>query len=172
MAFLGESMANALIALEDLPGELLMGLDGELGAGKTTLVAGMLRALGIRTPVASPTYGLVHPYAAHTPGATRALEILHVDLYRLRYPSELDELGLLEHAGDCAARPDRVLLVEWFANAGGRLGAPDVSLALGHADGGRAVRFGGMTPLGRKLLQRLRWRGHDDLDCAGRPAPS
>ncbi|MGH7359870.1 MAG: tRNA (adenosine(37)-N6)-threonylcarbamoyltransferase complex ATPase subunit type 1 TsaE, partial [Candidatus Rokuibacteriota bacterium] len=83
------------------PGDALA-LTGELGAGKTTFVHGLARALGYEGPVASPTFTLVREY--RTPGLT----ILHADVYRLDRVQEVVDLGLQELLDD-----DGVLLVEW-----------------------------------------------------------
>ncbi len=148
---LGESLSGALAQRS----RLVLGLDGELGAGKTTLVAAALRALGVKTPVTSPTYGLVHPYRVHPDGSAEGFEVLHIDLYRLQHGSELEELGLPEDLAGFGAAAARVLFVEWFASAQGRLGVPDVSLFLGHADPGRIVRAWGNSPPGREIAQCL-----------------
>ncbi len=89
---------------------LLVTLSGELGAGKTTLVGGLLAELGHVGPARSPTYTLLEPYRL------QGRDITHCDLYRLRHPDELDDLGLrdLRVAGS-------VLLVEWPEKAEGRL---------------------------------------------------
>lgn len=84
------------------PGDVVA-LFGTLGAGKTTLSRGVLRGLGHRGDVASPTFPIVQAYA---PPDTR-LPLWHVDLYRIEHPSELEELGLDE------ARGEAVLLIEW-----------------------------------------------------------
>jgi tRNA threonylcarbamoyladenosine biosynthesis protein TsaE len=81
----------------------MIALFGALGAGKTTLARGLLRGLGHRGDVASPTFPIVQAYA---PPETR-LPVWHVDLYRIEDTSELEEIGLEE------AREDAALLVEW-----------------------------------------------------------
>lgn len=84
------------------PGDCIA-LDGDLGAGKTTLARGMLIALGLETEAPSPTFAIVQPYE---PPETR-LPVWHVDLYRLEDPAEARELGLDD------ARRDVVMLIEW-----------------------------------------------------------
>lgn len=85
-------------------------LAGPLGAGKTSLARGLLAALGLADEAPSPTFAIVQPYA---PPETR-LPVMHVDLYRIEHPAELDELGLDEE------RSDSLLLVEWPERAPGR----------------------------------------------------
>jgi len=93
----GEALAARL-----RPGDVVA-LAGALGAGKTTLARGVLRGLGHRGDVASPTFALVVPYE---PPDVR-LPAWHVDLYRIEHPGEMEELGLEE------ALDDGVLLIEW-----------------------------------------------------------
>ncbi|MDP9119435.1 MAG: tRNA (adenosine(37)-N6)-threonylcarbamoyltransferase complex ATPase subunit type 1 TsaE [Actinomycetota bacterium] len=76
-------------------------LTGDLGAGKTTLVQGIGRGLGVVHHVASPTFTLVREYSGR-------LDVAHVDVYRLERVQDVVDLGLDELGG-----PDRVLLVEW-----------------------------------------------------------
>ena len=94
---LGRALAAALRAGD------VVALSGPLGSGKTSLARGILRGLGHRGDVASPTFAIVQPYA---PPDTR-LPVWHVDLYRIEDRGELDELGLDE------ALLDSALLIEW-----------------------------------------------------------
>ncbi|WP_375396175.1 tRNA (adenosine(37)-N6)-threonylcarbamoyltransferase complex ATPase subunit type 1 TsaE [uncultured Sphingomonas sp.] len=104
-------------------------LSGPLGAGKTSIARGLLAALGLAGEAPSPTFALVQPYAP----PEIAFSVLHVDLYRIEDPAEMDELGLDE------ARIDSLLLVEWPERAPGRW--PDaLRLVLEFAeDGGRTL---------------------------------
>ena len=96
---LGENVVELL-----LPTPRLVLLRGDLGAGKTTLVKGMARAIGAEEDdVTSPTFTLVHEYRG------RSRRIYHLDLYRLETERELLSLGLEE----MEAEPDALVLVEW-----------------------------------------------------------
>src|SRR6185295_20311363 len=88
---------GAALAAALRPGDVIA-LFGALGAGKTTLARGLLRGLGHDGDVASPTFPIVQVYA---PPDTR-IPIWHVDLYRIEYVSELDEIGLGEALGEAA----------------------------------------------------------------------
>lgn len=119
----GASLA-ALVA----PGDVIT-LSGPLGAGKTSIARGLLAALGLAGEAPSPSFAIVQPYEP----PEVSLPVLHVDLYRIDDPSEIDELGLDE------ARGDSVLLIEWPEHAPGRW--PD-ALALTVTplpDGARAL---------------------------------
>ncbi|WP_446830643.1 tRNA (adenosine(37)-N6)-threonylcarbamoyltransferase complex ATPase subunit type 1 TsaE [Candidatus Foliamicus sp.] len=160
---LGRAMGEALIGALECRQTLVLGFDGELGSGKTTMIGAALRSLGVNSPVTSPTYGLVHPYAIDPSGLPHVLEVLHIDLYRLQRASELDELGLLDDLPTVPAANGKVLLVEWFANAGGRLGTADVALGLRHADRGRIVQAQVNSAQGVIVLAGLRRASHPDL---------
>ena len=140
---IGARLAAALVAADE-PAPLVIALTGDLGAGKTTLVGGLLRALGHQGPARSPTYTLVEPYQLG------GRDVNHCDLYRLRDPSELDDLGLRD-----LLTPRSVLLVEWPERAGNRLGTPDISLALGYLDDGRTVDFEAASKAGQRVLRRF-----------------
>src|SRR5450756_255332 len=94
-------------------------LVGDLGAGKTTLARGFLRACGVTGSVRSPTYTLLEVY--ETPGSV----VLHLDLYRLLEPSELETLGLREWA-----RSGHTWLVEWPERGEGWLPPADLVVSL------------------------------------------
>jgi tRNA threonylcarbamoyladenosine biosynthesis protein TsaE len=106
----------------------VIALYGELGAGKTTLVRGILRGLGFEGEVASPTFPIVQPYEE------LAIPVWHVDLYRIEDPAELEELALDE------ARDEAALLIEWPERMGGRLWPDALRLGLDRTEaGGRAL---------------------------------
>jgi tRNA threonylcarbamoyladenosine biosynthesis protein TsaE len=140
---IGGRLAGALLdAPRDQP--FLITLSGDLGAGKTTLVGGFLAALGHAGPARSPTYTLIEPYRL------AGREIHHCDLYRLRHPDELEDLGLRD-----LATPGAVLLVEWPERAEGRLGTPDLELKLAYAGDGRSCELAARSPAGQGLAARL-----------------
>ena len=138
---LGAQVAAAVTAL---PGGWLVMLEGGLGAGKTTLVRGFLRSLGYAGRVPSPTYTLVEPYEI------AGRHILHVDLYRLADPGELEYLGLRDSLQD-----DTLALIEWPERAAGALGDPDLRIRLEMAGTGRAADLLSGTARGRSALTRL-----------------
>jgi tRNA threonylcarbamoyladenosine biosynthesis protein TsaE len=118
--------AGAVIAAHIAPG-MVVTLDGDLGAGKTTLVRGLLRAAGVTGPIKSPTYDLVEHYPLSS------IYFYHIDLYRFTNADEWENAGLAE-----CFRSDSVCLVEWPSRAGGLLPVADVALSLewpAHATG-------------------------------------
>jgi tRNA threonylcarbamoyladenosine biosynthesis protein TsaE len=143
----GARLARAILAA-DLRDPFLVGLSGELGAGKTTLVGGLLAALGHAGPARSPTYSLIESYRL------AGRELHHCDLYRLRDPQELEDLGLR----DLLTGPS-VLLVEWPERAGDRLRDPDLQLRLEYAGGGRQVAVAARSGAGQRVLAGLRLDG-------------
>jgi tRNA threonylcarbamoyladenosine biosynthesis protein TsaE len=140
---IGARLAAAIVVADE-PGPLVIALTGDLGAGKTTLVGGLLRALGHQGPVRSPTYTLIEPYNLG------GRDVNHCDLYRLRDPSELEDLGLRD-----LLTPRSVLLVEWPERAGNRLGTPDLSLTLGYLDDGRTVDLAAASEPGQRVLRQF-----------------
>ena len=135
---LGAALARVLE-----PGCVLY-LEGDLGAGKTTLARALLRALGERGRVRSPTYTLLETYRV------AGLDIAHLDLYRLSDPAELEEAGFRELADG-----HTVLMIEWPQRAAGALPAPDLHVALQPAGTGRRARLASGTERGRRLLDWL-----------------
>jgi tRNA threonylcarbamoyladenosine biosynthesis protein TsaE len=106
----------------------LVFLDGDLGAGKTTLVRGLLRGLGHTGPVRSPTYTLVESF--ELPSA----HVHHLDLYRLADAEELEYLGIRDLLDG-----DSLVLVEWPERGAGILPAPELSVRITPHDGGRLL---------------------------------
>jgi tRNA threonylcarbamoyladenosine biosynthesis protein TsaE len=103
-------------------------LSGELGAGKSTFARGALRALGARGPIKSPSYTLLETYELS------ALQVVHLDLYRLNDPNELEHLGLADYH-----RPGFLWLVEWPERAAGRLPRPDLRFEFSIVPGGHRI---------------------------------
>lgn len=118
---------GARLAAVIAPGDVIT-LSGDLGAGKTSLARGLLAALGLAGEAPSPTFAIVQPYA---PPEVR-VPVLHVDLYRIDDPAELDELGLDD------ARHDAALVIEWPERAPGRW-REALALSLAFADDGGRV---------------------------------
>lgn len=122
-------------------------LHGELGAGKTTLVRGLLRSCGFVGAVKSPTYTLVEPYeiAGH--------RIHHFDLYRLRDPMELEEMGIRDYLGG-----DSICLIEWPERGAPVLSTHDLDITLAMVAGAgqrRTARLGAASAVGVELLRAL-----------------
>ncbi len=134
---LGAELAGLLTAQDGFATDAVVYLKGELGAGKTTLVRGILRALGFTGPVKSPTYTLLEPYEDQS--------IYHFDLYRIGDGGELDFIGIDEYM---AARS--IKLIEWPERAGGRLPRPDIEIALCAEGGGRSAAIRAPSLPGRQ----------------------
>jgi len=136
MESLGASLAEHL-----QPGVIVF-LQGDLGAGKTTLVRGMLHGAGHAGAVKSPTYTPVEPY---TVGGRM---IYHFDLYRLKHPEELEFLGIRDYLGG-----EGICLLEWAERGAGQLPAPDAEITIKRSGAGRLVRLAARTNKGRELLR-------------------
>jgi tRNA threonylcarbamoyladenosine biosynthesis protein TsaE len=132
--------AGARLAL-GLRGGMVLALSGELGSGKTTLVRGLLRALGWTGPVKSPTYALVEHYAISS------LYLYHFDFYRLNDPNEWETTGFSE-----CFRPDSICVIEWPERVPALLPLVDVAARLDYADGGRALTLDAHTAAGSACL--------------------
>ena len=122
-------------------------LHGPLGAGKTTFVRHLLRALGVAGPVKSPTYALLEPYRAAA--AAGGFEIAHCDFYRFEDAQEWEDAGFRE----VFSRPG-LKLVEWPEKAAGLLPRADLRLAIEPSDPGpaREVGVAALSRLGVELL--------------------
>jgi tRNA threonylcarbamoyladenosine biosynthesis protein TsaE len=122
-------------------------LRGDLGAGKTTFVRYLLKALGVEGRIKSPTYAVVEPYTVSSPDAG-SVNIWHFDFYRFNDPDEWEEAGFRE----IFASPG-LKLVEWPEKAGQYLPSADlvVDIALTHDDE-RCVSVQALTPAGARLV--------------------
>jgi tRNA threonylcarbamoyladenosine biosynthesis protein TsaE len=116
-----------------LAGGMIVTLAGDLGAGKTTLVRGLLRARGVEGSIKSPTYALVEHYPVSS------LYFYHFDFYRFMTPDDWDAAGFADYFRD-----DAVCIVEWPERAGDRLPQADLALSLAYDANGR----------GRQLVAR------------------
>jgi len=124
--------------------QLTVALLGTLGAGKTTLSRGFLRARGYVGIVRSPTFTLVESY--DLPFGS----IYHFDLYRLTDPEELEWLGARDYFS-----PEATLLIEWPERGAGVLPNPDLRVEIEYFEGGRKVFCVGETPHGVAVLNKL-----------------
>ena len=119
---------------------VLVTLSGELGAGKTTLVRGLLAALGIVGPVRSPTFTLLESYAAGS------WTVDHLDAYRLA-AGDLDSLGFRD-----LIVPGHCVVIEWPERAREAAARADLAARLEYAGGGRRLTWRAASALGARLL--------------------
>lgn len=145
-AALGEAMAQALLALREeiAVHGFALGLEGELGAGKTTLVRALLRRLGVAGPVKSPSFALLEPYEVSR------LHLYHFDFYRFKNPREFLDAGFSEYFG-----PGKICLVEWPERAEQYLPETDLRICLRVLEAGRSVELRANTETGEQWLDRL-----------------
>jgi tRNA threonylcarbamoyladenosine biosynthesis protein TsaE len=131
-------------------------LEGDLGVGKTTLSRGLIRALGHRGAVKSPTYTLVEPYEFFE------FPLYHFDLYRLSHPEEVEFLGV-----DDYFKAPAVCLIEWAGRGRGYLPAADIRFLLADEGGGRRLSWQADTAKGFEIANKfsklqVNQRGNDD----------
>jgi tRNA threonylcarbamoyladenosine biosynthesis protein TsaE len=130
-----------------LDGGMVVSLHGDLGAGKTTLVRGALRALGWSGPVKSPTYTLVEHYPLSR------LYFYHFDFYRFADPNEWETAGLADYFRD-----DAVCLVEWPERVADLLPRPDLEITLSHLESnetGRGLALAANTEKGERCATEI-----------------
>ncbi len=125
------------------PGMLVL-LQGDLGAGKTTVVRAVLRALGVEGNIKSPTYPVLETYNVSS------LYLYHFDFYRIKSHSELEDAGFRECFGGAG-----LCFVEWPEKAGNWLPAADVLIELRAEGEGRKLTVTAGSLLGRQCLERI-----------------
>lgn len=138
MTRFGESLATQVSALT------LITLQGDLGAGKTTLTRALLRGLGYQGKVKSPTYALVESYSI----AGRIIH--HFDLYRISDPEELEYLGFSDY---CDGKS--LLLIEWPEKARGELPVADLEIDIAYAENGRSLKLTSFTDAGHSAVGKI-----------------
>ncbi|MCE2990401.1 MAG: tRNA (adenosine(37)-N6)-threonylcarbamoyltransferase complex ATPase subunit type 1 TsaE [Burkholderiales bacterium] len=136
-------------ALAQAPLPFVIFLSGELGAGKTTLVRALLRAMGFGGRVKSPTYALVEVYVIS------GLNLYHFDFYRLKDPDEWHESGFRDALTDQA-----ISLIEWPQKAlGAGVSLPpadlEIALSMGPSNDARQLRLSALSSQAIRLLQPL-----------------
>ncbi|AWL13271.1 tRNA threonylcarbamoyladenosine biosynthesis protein TsaE [Saliniradius amylolyticus] len=125
-------------------------LNGDLGAGKTSFCRAFIQARGYSGRVKSPTYTLVEPYEV------RGWRLFHFDLYRLADPEELEFIGIRDYfAEDC------ISLIEWPEKGAGLLAAADLQININFTGDGRTLKLESQSEKGDLLLQQLRTTTHD-----------
>lgn len=139
------------VLLQALPQKCLLFLYGDLGAGKTTLVRGLLRSAGHVGTVKSPTYSLVEEYRLTD------RTVFHFDLYRLKDPEELEWIGMQDYLQQAA-----LCCVEWPQMGEGFLPAADVDVHLHHQSNGRAIEINVLASSLKNTLA-FNWKNKDLL---------
>jgi tRNA threonylcarbamoyladenosine biosynthesis protein TsaE len=142
MQVFGEKIAQVI---GQINAPLLILLNGDLGAGKTTLSRGILNGLGHRGSVKSPTYTLVEPYDLEIG------KVFHFDLYRLVDPEELYDIGFNDYLTE-----SQLCMIEWPDKGGSLLPKADISLQINSNGTGRQVILTAQTSIGSQCVNELR----------------
>ena len=125
-----ETEAFGAELFKSVPSKCLIFLQGDLGAGKTTMVRGFLRAAGYNGVVKSPTYTLIEEYAIGR------RKIFHFDLYRVADPEELEWIGIRDYFDQ-----DSICFIEWPDRGKGFLPEPDRVITLKTQGHGRSLNM-------------------------------
>jgi tRNA threonylcarbamoyladenosine biosynthesis protein TsaE len=144
---IGESLAKVLqwqIEQKQAQQSLVVFLNGDLGAGKTTLTRGFVRGMGHQGNVKSPTYTLVEPYELPP------WQVYHFDLYRLADPEELEYMGIRDYFSDnCCC------FIEWPEKGTGLLANADIIINMVYQDEHRGIDLRANSIRGDSVLQQL-----------------
>jgi len=146
MVAFGEALGRVL-STESHQSAVVIYLQGELGAGKTTICRGVLQACGHSGAVKSPTYTLVEPYELS------AANVFHFDLYRLGDPEELEYMGIRDYF-----EPGNICLIEWPDKGQGILQAADLEITISVIPTGRCLSLASHTAQGEAVVAEVRAR--------------
>ena len=146
-----ETAAIGAALWQVMPEKCWIYLSGELGAGKTTLIRGLLRAAGYTQAVKSPTYSLVEEYEIN------GRRIYHFDLYRLKAPEELQWLGIDDYLQQAA-----LCFIEWPQMGAGYLPNPDLVINLQHQANMRLIEIKALQ-LNENKAYKLIWKNKEIL---------
>lgn len=124
---------------------LIMAFSGDLGAGKTTLIRAMLRALGVTGAIKSPTFSLVESY-----DLPRGGDVHHFDLYRILEEAELDDMGFRDYFSS-----DALCCIEWPERSAHVLSSADLLCSIQIQETQRCVTIQAFSALGAKFLSSL-----------------
>ncbi len=139
----GAALAKAIVP------DLTVYLHGNLGAGKTTLVRGLLQGLGYVGKVKSPTYTLVEPYEMLDSHSAQ-LNVYHFDLYRFNDEEEWEAAGFRDYFNTSS-----VCLIEWPEKAAQVLPAPDIEISFNIRETGRTVHVAAYSERGQQCVQHI-----------------
>lgn len=123
---------------------LILSFYGDLGAGKTTIIRAMLKHLGVRSAIKSPTFSLVESYLCQN------MPVHHFDLYRIVHEEELDYLGFRDYFTN-----ESICCIEWAEKAGKALPKVDIRFKLKMKGAGREMQITPFSDTGKRILARL-----------------